>query len=418
MGPAAWETPGMLFLGEAGPPDFYMVQGGETGMVHQLISGHIPELTGDRVLLGLVVGGGLLLWVALLAALVRRAESRGRLTGRRARMMDLGLFLGFFLGWEALLGLPALQADGVYIPDPMAFWKANPAMEAASHRAGIGIVGVAGREPLPGIFDQDHVGAKPPGSCRIAFLGDSQLITSGPLAYAGRLTYPKVLESSLAREGLGGDRGQPVQILNAGISGYSSWQGLMLLRSELAPLQPDVVVTAFGYHDSNRALSHDHEVLTDDPWTWRLRSLMYRSRLVRLLRSLSLQSQARRNDRSEPRDRRMRVPPERFARNLTTFAEMGRSAPFRLVFLLQPFRDASLVEQGAEHRRALLGVARRQGIPVIDARSLFAAMPADRRRALFDDFIHLNREGHALMASLVRQRLVEIGVLKARSAGR
>ncbi len=418
MGPSAWETMGMLCLGEAGPPDFYVVQGGETGMVHQLISGHIPELTGDRVLLGLVVGAGLLVWVALLVAFARRAERRGQLAGRRARLVDLGLFLGFFLAWEALLGLPALQADGVYIPDPLAFWKANPAIEAAAHRAGIGLVGVAGRQSLPGIFDQDHVGPKPPGTCRIAFMGDSQLISSGPRAYAGRITYPKVVEASLAREGLGGDRGQPVEVLNAGISGYSSWQGLMLLRSELLPLQPDVVVTAFGYHDANRALSHDHEVLTDDPWTWRLRSLMYRSRVVLLLRSLSLQFQARRNDRSAPRDQRMRVPPERFARNLTTFAEMGRSGSFRLVFLLQPFRDASLVEQAAEHRRVLLEVARRQGIPVIDAQSLFAEMPAGRRQALFDDFVHLNRDGHAVMAGLVRRRLVEVGVLKTRAAGR
>ncbi len=403
----------MLFLGESGPFTFYMVQGGETGMVHQLISGNIPELTEDRVLLGMLAGGGLLLLALVLTAIARRAERQRRLVGRRARLLDVAIFLGFFVVWEALLGLPAFQADGAYIPDPLAFWKANPDLEAASRRAGVGLVGVAGRRPQPGIFDQDHGGPKPAGTYRIAFMGDSQLISSGPLPYAGGLTYPKVVESSLSGYGLVGPQGQPVEIINAGISGYTSWQGLMLLRSELLPLQPDLVVLAFGYHDANRALSHDHEVLTDDPWTWRIRSVIYRSRIVLLLRSLSLQLQAERNDRSLPRDQRMRVPPDRFARNLEAFAEMGRSHSFRVIFLLEPFRDARLVEQGAEHRRAMLDVAARQGIPVIDGRSLFAAIPPEKRQALFDDFIHLNRAGHAAMAELVRRRLVAIGILTA-----
>ncbi len=406
----------MFWLAQSGPLDFYRVQGMETGMPHQLMSGNLPWFSGDKVAQGLLAGLCLLVLAWVLSLDLKRTAARRGLSARSVSRLRLLILVGFFVAWEAALSLPGLRADGVYLPDPRAFWKANPQHHDRIMDTGTGIAGVD-RPPQIGIFDQEHVGPKPPGVFRIAFMGDSQVISSGRSVYAGKWTYPKVLETSLHKLGLGGPDGQPVQVINAGMSGHSSWQGLMLLRSEVLPLEPDLVVLAFGYHDSNRSLSRDREVLTDDPLTWRVRTLMYRSRLCLLLRTVILRAQAFRNDRTPPERLQPRVSPQEFAQNLRTFADLGRRRSFRVVFLLEPFAEASTSLHSAQHRLALQEVARDLGVEVLDVHAAFERLPPDLKTTLFDDRIHLTTKGHARMAAVVLEGLVEAGILNPGGQG-
>src|SRR5262249_26814814 len=82
--------------------------------------------------------------------------------------------------------------------------------------------------------------AKPPGTFRIAVLGDS--FTEAPqVAY--EQTFCSVLEGELAR--CGALTGKKVQVLNFGTDGYGTAQELVTLRRHAWRYSPDLVVLAF-----------------------------------------------------------------------------------------------------------------------------------------------------------------------------
>src|SRR5262245_25249513 len=97
-------------------------------------------------------------------------------------------------------------------------------------------------------FRTHELAPKRAGVYRILALGDS--CTFGMLMrgkYFGyvRNPYPLALEKLLA------DRVGPgrFEVYNAGVPGYNSYQGLMLLRSRLRSLAPDLITVRFGWND-------------------------------------------------------------------------------------------------------------------------------------------------------------------------
>jgi len=88
--------------------------------------------------------------------------------------------------------------------------------------------------------DRDFEYAKPAGTQRIVSLGDSFTI-----GYEVDLDdcFSSVLERELR------DSGRNVEVLNAGVSGYSNAEELLYLQRELIKYDPDVVVISFVTND-------------------------------------------------------------------------------------------------------------------------------------------------------------------------
>ena len=84
--------------------------------------------------------------------------------------------------------------------------------------------------------DTDTAERKPPGTRRIAIVGDSQ--TAG--GCLNRESYPNVLESLLTAR----DPQHPVDVLNGGVGRYSTYQSLLRAKVDMLPLQPDHIVLA------------------------------------------------------------------------------------------------------------------------------------------------------------------------------
>jgi lysophospholipase L1-like esterase len=186
----------------------------------------------------------------------------GLLAARRPRAFRLAavaLSLAVVVGGaEAILaaaGLPAPTTfvDGgggdaeivdrrVYDVDPSLLWRPHRSAtldfpEAAFVRVHTNAHGLRGA-------DRDDEAAK--SRLRVLCMGDS--ITFG-VSLADDETYPARLERAL-RDRLGPDVA-PV-VVNAGVPGYSSVQGMRLL-DELASFKPDVVVWWFGMNDGKPA---------------------------------------------------------------------------------------------------------------------------------------------------------------------
>ena len=110
-----------------------------------------------------------------------------------------------------------------------------------------------------GIRAKGEIPAKSKNHFRILALGDS--ITFG-LAINDEETYPVQLEEILQRIFPAPVK---VEVINAGVTGYSSRQGLVYLREKLLFLKPDLVIIGFGVDDSAiKYLFSDQEIMKGD----------------------------------------------------------------------------------------------------------------------------------------------------------
>lgn len=154
----------------------------------------------------------------------------------------------------------ALRILGVSYQD---FYKADP-VRGVAHRAGArGWFRREGRQYIvinrEGFRDREHSATKPPGSYRIALLGDS---FTEALQVRLEDSFGAVLERELAR--CPGFRGRNVEVFNFGVSNYGTGQELLTLRDRVWAVEPDLVLLAFfsgnDVWDNSKELKRDPEL--------------------------------------------------------------------------------------------------------------------------------------------------------------
>ena len=137
-------------------------------------------------------------------------------------------------------------------PDPARGWGPPPGVEAWQRLEGRALVRINGA----GFRDREHATAKPPNTLRIAVLGDSFTeAVQVPLEN----TFWSLLEQRL--HDCAGEPQRPVEVINFGVSGYSTAQELLTLRTRVWAFQPDLVLLAFfaanDIVENSRALDRD-----------------------------------------------------------------------------------------------------------------------------------------------------------------
>ncbi len=209
--------------------------------------------------------------------------------------------------------------------------------------------------------------------------------------------------------------GDEYDVVNAGIPGYSSFQGRLLFESELAGLEPDIVVIMFGWNDQWAAASEIADKDQEFPPRIILECQNLLSRLdsYRLLKRLWLSTIERNPDSLF--DRRApvyRVGLEDFRDNLRSICRTSRARGIMPVLLTSPAPSLS-VYPGAGRWSAPIGyherynrvtreLAASESIILVDAARRF-----ERHDHLFDDaaqnFIHFNASGHELIARMLAE---------------
>jgi len=287
--------------------------------------------------------------------------------------------------------LAHITADSTREPDPVLLWRSRAQPPYTPQR----FKGPWVERPRPaGVF-------------RVIAYGDSN--TDGP-PQGG---WTEKLQAILTRQAAA-----RYEVLNAGVVGYSSHQGLLRFRSELE-YQPNLVLVSFGWNEAAPAMGPpDRSFVAPPAWqTSLLRGLLrYRSYLVVLHLLARRQAALGQNVARGPR-----VSLEDQAANLRGFAETARSAGARVVFLTRPTRatDAELQALAGSWRaqvpaysRGLIEVGRELGVLVVDVRSWFAGRPE-----LFADECHFNEAGHSEMAERLAADLEQLGALGSAAAG-
>ena len=137
-------------------------------------------------------------------------------------------------------------------PDPARGWAPPPGTEAWQRLEGRALVQINSA----GFRGREHATDKPPKTLRIAVLGDS---FTEAVQVPVEETFWALLEQRL-RE-CTDTRERLVEVINFGVSGYSTAQELLALRTRVSAFRPDLVLLAFfaanDLVENSRALDHD-----------------------------------------------------------------------------------------------------------------------------------------------------------------
>jgi lysophospholipase L1-like esterase len=265
-------------------------------------------------------------------------------------------------------GIDELRANQVYRDDARTFWRLR---KNASVTAKNYLVPAVVRERLPFTMTTNAKGfrgsalarEKRPGVLRVIAAGNSSTFGWG---VDDDETYPSQLTARL-REKMSG---REIEVMNAGIPGFTSFQGERLLVDEILPLAPDYVVLSYGFNDSRRAASTDSvfAALAARPAGQLARAAnhleIYR-RLTRLIRGASA-------DRLSPAaDARStnRVPVAEYESRLREMVRIVTDAGARPMLLLMVIPP--------EYADAAERVARDAGIPLLETRPYLLVHVAD-----------------------------------------
>ena len=232
---------------------------------------------------------------------------------------------------------------------------------------------------------------KPPGTLRIIAIGDSN--TFGWDVDDGA-NWPAQLQALFAAT-------RPTEVINAGVWGYSSFQGERRFK-ELTTLNPDIVLISFGGNDAHQVTVPDAEYVRRHDRIDRL------SRATRTLRLAQLAVAAwDRVDGAAGAAGTLgpRVSVDDYGKHLHAIIDEGRARSIRGVLLTRPYVGSSTdpaiwKTHAPQYNATTLDIASRAGVGVIDVYTAFKDRPD-----VFDDESHFGVEGHRLAAQLIFKEL-------------
>ena len=156
-------------------------------------------------------------------------------SGRAAAVLAMaGLTAGVMA--EILLLIAGIEHPVFDRPDPVFGSALIEGAEGWQQREGRAYIRVNSR----GFRDRERSAAKPPGTLRIAVLGDS-FTEARQVAFEA--TFCSVIERELQRRRWAG--GRAMEVLNFGVSGYGTTQQLLTLHHRVWNYDPDIVLLAF-----------------------------------------------------------------------------------------------------------------------------------------------------------------------------
>jgi lysophospholipase L1-like esterase len=242
------------------------------------------------------------------------------------------------------------------------------------------------RKGVPPFNSQSYSGdeitaTKNPGSFRIFAIGDSNT-----LGWLGEKDYnwPKYLQNILR------EQDSRFEVINAGVYGYSSFQGFRRFQEALS-FQPDMVLISFGLNDALQVTVSDAKFDSRTIQKLKLDKILLRLKVGQLILALSDSIFSGGNEGLVPR-----VSLAEYEANLNEIIQLAKERNIKVLLLTRPTTE----ESPSAYDSVTVRVAKSTGIPVIDVYALFRG-----RREYFYDTNHFNEEGHRLMAKIMYQHI-------------
>jgi lysophospholipase L1-like esterase len=268
--------------------------------------------------------------------------------------------------------------EKLFEPDTSLFWRLRPNLKS-----------VRAAERLPDKEFQFSVSTDAKGRrCipqpaivrhTVLFLGDS--CTFG-IPVNDNEAFPALVQQKM----------EGIQSINAGVPGYSAFQGRLFLEGLNSSFRPDIVVVTFWPNDRS-VWDHlgdaEHQELIEAEQSGEFS----RYRIVRLLR------------RATP-GKRPRLTGEEFADQIRQILRWCRERNSRPILQIWPARQQMATTDEIDQQQILRKIAREDRVPVVDLVPVFRQ---HRDSILFVDSVHATKEGYTLVAEalvpVIRQQL-------------
>ena len=314
---------------------------------------------------------------------------------------------------EATVGPEPIDPDTPNLMgDPYLLWRLKPGL-----RYEMGIVSAINTRGFRG---PDWPVPKPEGTRRILAVGDSSVFGFG---VEDDQVFTAILNAEL----------EDVEVINAAVPGYSTYQVINLLEMKALAYEPDLLLIGTLWSDNNFDSFVDREMLTayasfNGAGARQARNLLRNSALYRLLdyrfrvaRKLpAIRKVGWMVGRGEQIGLR-RVELNDYAANLETIVQMVHRQGGEVGFIILPNReDVAPVSEGpvawSPYRQVMRDTAKRHGAFVIDAPALFSE--SNDTETLFLDEMHPTATGHSVIAQGVLAALAEREWMAGRPAER
>jgi lysophospholipase L1-like esterase len=333
------------------------------------------------------------------------ADAGPQFTRRRSLAYATVLVLGFFGLLEVGLRMVGVRApprprlilraidediDFPFMrPDPELLWMPRPGWrgEFLGQAVAINTLGLRGAEVAR---------PKPTTRRRVICFGDS--ITFGYGVSDGQ-TYPARLQERLA------DRG--FEVVNGGVTGYTSHQVGILLERVLPLVQPDLATFCVGWNDGTLRPLSDREYAGRVRTAMAVEGVLDRLYVFRAARGLYTRSAL---PAAAPPALKPRVEPLVYAENLRAMVARCRGARATPVFLALPRRvRAGDLPVASPYPAVLSAVAAELQVPLVVIPPLAMGTATGPNEESFIDSIHFSPAGHERMADALAARLAELG---------
>lgn len=230
-----------------------------------------------------------------------------------------------------------------------------------------------------------------------------------------------------------------VETINAGVMGYTSFQGLHQLRTRVLELHPDLIVVSYNWNDHSPAISlrgmeytsesqPDNELPKTDSM-YRMAENLSSLRSFQLVQWI-LSSATDRVD-SQPSaaeedpefeltaiPQKLRVPLPYFTQNLAEIIDTAKEKGIQLVLMTQPYQPPRqsdsykqfFVDKQEEYNAAMQKVAERKQVPFIDMKPVFES--AGTPGQLFVSRVHPTERGHRAIAEALADKIASLSEMQ------
>jgi lysophospholipase L1-like esterase len=272
-------------------------------------------------------------------------------------------------------------------PDPDLLWRLRPAA-----------TGPLATNAL-GLRDTPY---RPQADLTVLVLGDS--VSWGDGIPEITRSFPYLLERRLSAR----VPGRTVEVVNAGVPGYTTDQEAIYLELHGLALEPDAIVMQFTLND----------VIVRPPWLtrWRGREALRAAYGFMLAHSRAFAALARTMQRraraQETRQVHDLLGPtwsgeveqawRRMLAQLDRIRALAAARAIPVVLLAAPYRSQLDDPNGRRHPQDRLAeYAETHGLAYVDVLPAFAALPPEAARRSFNDESHFSHLGHDLVADLL-----------------